>query len=136
MTQADSPQSSRPQTAPAPPVKKGFPFAGVVVVIAMVLAIIVSRMTPVGTWAQAYDPTGQWWLSTLIAAIPIAVLLGTLGLLHFKAHYAALLGLASAVIVAIGVFHMPVKMAGTTVIFGAAFGLFPIGWIILNVIFM
>jgi hypothetical protein len=47
-------------------------------------------------WQQNYDPTGHWWLSTLIAALPIVVLLGTLALLHIKAHYAALLGLARA----------------------------------------
>ena len=53
-----------------------------------------------------------------------------------KAHYAAILGLATALAVAIFVFHMPARMAGATAVYGAAYGLFPIGWIVLNVIFM
>jgi lactate permease len=134
---ADS-SSVKPAQATAPaPGKKGFPFAGVVVAIAVVLAIIVYRMPiPEKPWAQGYDPLGHWWLSTLLAALPVVVLLGTLAILRLKAHYAALLGLGTALVVAVAVFHMPVKMAGMTAIFGAAYGLFPIGWIILNVIFM
>jgi len=87
-------------------------------------------------WSQNYDPTGRWWLSTLVAALPIVVLLGTLAALHIKAHYAALLGLATALTTAIFVFHMPARLAATTAVYGAGYGLFPIGWIILNVIFM
>jgi lactate permease len=117
--------------------KKGFPFAGFVVAVAAVIAVLVYRMPVAGKpWAQGYDPVGHWWLSTMIAALPIIVLLGTLALLHLKAHYAALLGLGAALTIAIGLFHMPVKMAGMTAIYGAGYGLFPIGWIILNVIFM
>lgn len=136
MSQASPAQTKQTQSASVPPAKGGFPVAGVIVVVAIILALIVIRMSPVGAWSQGYDPLGHWWLSTLVAALPIVVLLGTLALLHMKAHYSALLGLATALIVAMGVFHMPVKMAGTTAIFGACFGLFPIGWIILNVIFM
>ena len=87
-------------------------------------------------WAQVYDPLGNWWLSTILAAIPIVVLLGSLALLHMRAHYSALLGLASALIIAVAVFGMPTKLAGLTAVYGAAFGLLPIGWIILNVIFL
>ncbi len=53
-----------------------------------------------------------------------------------KAHYAAIMGLATALIIAIFGFHMPARMAGATAVYGAAYGLFPIGWIVLNVIFM
>ena len=88
------------------------------------------------TWTQVYDPTGHWWLSTLIAAIPVIVLLGALALLRIKAHWAALIGLASSLIIAIGVFKMPAGMGARTMLYGACYGLFPIGWIILNVIFM
>jgi len=88
------------------------------------------------TWTQVYDPTGHWWLSTLIAAIPVVVLLGALALLRMKAHWAALVGLASSLIIAIGVFKMPAGMGARTAVYGASYGLFPIGWIILNVIFM
>src|SRR5918911_653686 len=87
-------------------------------------------------WNQIYDPVGNAAISTLLAAVPVAVLLGTLGILNMKAHYAALLGLAAALIIAILVFGMPTTMAVTTAIYGACYGLLPIGWIILNVIFM
>src|SRR5262249_49886562 len=90
-------------------------------------------MTP---WAQIYDPLGHWWLSTIIAPLPIGVLLGTLAVLKMKAHHSALLGLGSALVIAVFVFGMPVKLASMTAVYGAAFGLLPIGWIILNVIFM
>jgi lactate permease len=88
------------------------------------------------TWTQVYDPLGHWWLSTLVAAIPVIVLLGALALLRIKAHWAALLGLAASLLIATGVFHMPAGMAARTAVFGVAYGAFPIGWIILNVIFM
>ncbi|WP_114392976.1 L-lactate permease [Oleisolibacter albus] len=87
-------------------------------------------------WSQIYDPLGNPWLSTLLAAIPVLVLLGGLGFFHMKAHVAALLGLASALGVAVLVFGMPAGMAGETALFGAAYGLFPIGWIVLNIIFL
>jgi lactate permease len=88
------------------------------------------------TWTQVYDPLGHWWLSTMIAALPVLVLLGALAWLRMKAHWAALLSLASALAVALGVFKMPVGMGMRTAVFGLAYGAFPIGWIILNVIFM
>lgn len=88
------------------------------------------------TWTQVYDPLGHWWLSTLVAAVPVIVLLGALALLHLKAHWAALLGLAASLWIAIGVFHMPVGMGARAAVYGTAYGAFPIGWIILNVIFM
>jgi lactate permease len=88
------------------------------------------------TWTQVYDPLGHWWLSTLVAAIPVLVLLGALGALRIKAHYAALLGLAASLAIAVGVFGMPLKMGAIAGVYGMLYGLFPIGWIILNVIFM
>jgi lactate permease len=87
-------------------------------------------------WAQGYDPAGRWWFSTVCAALPVIVLLGSLAFLHIKAHYAALLGLATTLICAIWIFHMPARMAARTAVFGAGYGLLPIGWIILNILFM
>jgi len=66
----------------------------------------------------------------------VAVLLGLLAFWHVRAHYAALAGLAAAAVIAIFVYHMPVKLALAAAGYGAAFGLFPIGWIILNAIFI
>ena len=88
------------------------------------------------TWSQIYDPLNNLALSTLLAAIPIVVLLGTIGLFHMKAHYAAALGLGSALAVAIFGFGMPAWMTADAALFGAAFGLLPIGWIVLNIIFL
>ncbi len=87
-------------------------------------------------WAQVYDPLGSMVLSTLVAALPVLVLLGGLAFLHMKAHTAALAGLATALVVAIGPFGMPTPMAAATALYGAAYGLLPIGWIVINVIFL
>jgi len=87
-------------------------------------------------WHQVYDPLGNGLLSTLVAALPIAILLGGLALVRLRAHVAALLGLAAAFLVAVAAFGMPAAMAARTAVLGAAYGLFPIGWIILNVIFL
>jgi len=88
------------------------------------------------TWQQAYDPLGNGFFSAFVAGIPIIVLLGTLAFLKLKAHRAALLGLAAAFVIAVGIFRMPIDKASAVTAFGAAYGLFPIGWIILNVIFL
>jgi lactate permease len=88
------------------------------------------------TWTQVYDPLGHWWFSTLVAALPVVVLLGALAILRMKAHWAALLGLAASLLIAIGVFKMPGGMGARAAVYGAGYGLFPIGWIILNVIFL
>src|SRR6185369_12527760 len=88
------------------------------------------------TWAQHYDPLGNPVLSTLVAGLPVVVLLGAIGWLEIRIHLAALLGLGVALAVALFAFHMPADLALATAGYGAAYGLFPIGWIILNLIFL
>jgi len=120
----------------APPAAS--PFGLIIgIIIAAIVAVIILKIPAMGTpWSQGYDPTGHWFVSTLLAALPVIVLLGSLAFGHVKAHYAALLGLTAALLVAIFGFHMPGRLAGATAVFGAGYGLFPIGWIVLNVIFM
>ncbi len=87
-------------------------------------------------WIQVYDPLANAVLSTLIAALPIVLLLATLALLEWKAHWAALAGLVAALLVSTVVYGMPVGSAAATAVYGAAYGLFPIGWIILAAVFL
>jgi lactate permease len=88
------------------------------------------------SWTQRYDPAGSAILSTLAAALPIVVLLGSLAFLKVRAHLAALAGLLVALLVAVALIGMPAGAALRSAGLGAAFGLFPIGWIILNVMFL
>jgi lactate permease len=87
-------------------------------------------------WLQNYDPLNNTFLSTVLAALPIIILLGSIALFKIKIHFAALFGLLVAVLVALFVYHMPVSAVSATTVYGAAYGLFPIGWIILNLIFL
>src|SRR5450432_2490890 len=87
-------------------------------------------------WAQVYDPLSDKAVSTALAALPVVVLLGALGAFKVRAHMAALLGLVSALLVAVAAFGMPLRLALISAAYGAAYGLFPIGWIVLNVLFL
>ena len=87
-------------------------------------------------WQQTYNPLGSAVLSTLVAAIPIVVLLGLIAAGKIQAHIAAILALVAAFAVVVLVFGMPVDKAAKATGLGIMTGLFPIGWIILNVIFL
>jgi len=87
-------------------------------------------------WTQVYDPLGHWWLSTLVAAIPILVLLGLLAGLKVRAHLCAIAGAATAVIIAIVTFKMPALLAVSSFFYGAAFGLLKIVWIVIAAVFL
>jgi lactate permease len=87
-------------------------------------------------WLQDYNPLHSPLLSTVAAAAPVVVLLGSIAAFKIRIHFAALLGLGVALVISLAVFRMPVPALAAATVYGAAFGLFPIGWIILNVIFL
>src|SRR5476651_1459731 len=87
-------------------------------------------------WSQIYNPLGNEWLSTLIAAIPVVILLVLIATGKVKAHVAAIIALVAAIMVAIVGFTMPGGLALRASALGLVTGFFPIGWIVLNVIFL
>ena len=87
-------------------------------------------------WSQVYNPLGNAALSTMVAATPVVLLLALIASGKVKAHWAAVIALISALLVASLVFTMPWGLSIRASLLGAAIGLFPIGWIILNVIFL
>ncbi len=87
-------------------------------------------------WQQVYDPFHNMFISTALAAVPVVVMLVALGFLHIKAHIAAGLGLLAAVAVAVFAYGMPADLAGRAAMYGGFTGLLPIGWIVLNIIFL
>ncbi len=87
-------------------------------------------------WTQNYNPTGYEAVSTLLAAAPVVVLLGTLGLLRWSAPKDAAAGLAAALAISVWAFGMPAPMALAAAGFGACFGLLPIGWIVVAAVFL
>src|SRR5258705_4177211 len=87
-------------------------------------------------WNQVYNPFSNEALSTLVAALPVVTLLALIASGKVKAHIAALIALAVALLVAIIAFTMPAGMAVRAGLLGLVTGLFPIGWIVLNVLFL
>lgn len=109
---------------------------GGIAVLALASIYLLETNPTTDTWHQGYNPLGRWYFSTALAALPILLLLSAMAILRLKAHVAALLGLVAALAVAIAVFHMPARLALTAADYGAGYGLFPICWIILPVIFL
>lgn len=87
-------------------------------------------------WNQIYDPLNSPFLSTVMAALPVVVLLSSIAFFGMKAHWAALAGLVTALLVAIVGYGMPLATASMAAVDGAAYGLLPIGWLVLNIIFL
>src|SRR6266568_5580261 len=87
-------------------------------------------------WQQDYDPLRNPILSTAAAALPVVVLLGSIAILRIRIHFSALLGLTVALGIALFIYGMPMKAAAAATVYGAAYGVLPIGWIILNLIFL
>ncbi len=88
-------------------------------------------------WPQTYTPlANSLALSALAAATPILVLLALLGIARKPAWKASLAGLATAAVIAAGVYGMPAGRLISSVLYGAAFGLFPIGWVVFTAILL
>src|SRR5471032_559101 len=87
-------------------------------------------------WNQVYNPFNNAVLSTIAAALPVVTLLVLIASNKVKAHIAAVIALVVANLVAIFIFTMPAGMSIRASILGVATGFFPIGWIVLNVIFL
>src|SRR5246500_4583005 len=87
-------------------------------------------------WTQVYDPLGHWWLSTLVAALPIIVLFTLLAGLKVKPHWCAIAGALTAIVVGILVFHMPAALATSAFAYGVAYGVLKIAWIVLAAVFL
>src|SRR5271167_3650958 len=94
------------------------------------------RQEVVMQWTQIYDPFGHWWLSTLVAALPIIVLLGLLAGFRVKPHWCAIAGASTAVAVAILFFRMPPALAALSFGYGVAFGVLKIAWIVLAAVYL
>src|SRR5882762_5484918 len=87
-------------------------------------------------WTQVYDPLHNWILSTLVAALPILVLFGLLAGLRVKPHWCAIAGAATAVLVAVAVFGMPLRLAAMSFVYGVGFGVLKIAWIVLAAVYL
>src|SRR5437016_4303503 len=87
-------------------------------------------------WNQVYNPFGNATLSTIAAALPVVTLLVLIASNKVKAHIAAIAALIVANLIAIFIFTMPAGMSLRATVLGAVTGFFPIGWIVLNVIFL
>src|ERR1700736_4839882 len=87
-------------------------------------------------WTQIYDPLGHWWLSTLVAALPIIVLFGLLAGLKVKRRWCAIAGASTAVAVAIIFFKMPPALAAISFGYGVAYGVLKIAWIVLAAVYL
>src|SRR5436853_1235042 len=87
-------------------------------------------------WTQVYDPLGAWWLSTLVAALPVVVLLGLLAIFRVKPHWSALAGAMTAMVCASAVFHMPWSLSTASLFYGAGFGILKIAWIVVAAVFL
>src|ERR1700692_5035877 len=87
-------------------------------------------------WTQVYNPLGRFWLSALVAAIPIVFFFVTLAVLRWEGYLAGLGTVVLTVIIALTVYRMPAGLALRATADGMAYGLWPISWIILNAVFL
>src|SRR6516162_7655433 len=90
------------------------------------------------TWTQVYFPFGEphWWLSALVAALPIIVLFTLMAGFRVKPHWSALAGAITAVLVAHFAFTMPFNLAGGSFLYGVATGIMNIIWIVVAAVYL
>ena len=87
-------------------------------------------------WSQVYNPLGTFWLSAVVALLPIVFFFVTLAVLRWQGYLAGLGTIALTVIIALTVYRMPAGLALRATANGMAYGLWPISWIILNAVFL
>jgi lactate permease len=88
------------------------------------------------TWAQVYAPLGHWLVSALVAVVPIVVLFYLLAFRRWSAPASAFAGAIAAIVIAVVVVGMPVPLALMSFVYGSAFGLLPIGYVVFAAIFL
>lgn len=88
------------------------------------------------SWTQVYDPSGNIVLSAVMAGIPLIVLFYMLAVRRAKGHHAAGLGLLVSLLLAIFVWGMPAQTAVSSILYGAAYGIFPIIWIVITAVWV
>jgi lactate permease len=86
-------------------------------------------------WIQDYQPAGGLWISALLAALPIIVLLVSLGVLRRSAHLSAALALVTAIVMALVLYRMPVGLALDSALMGLVFGIWSVAWIAFNAVY-
>src|SRR6516164_11533871 len=87
-------------------------------------------------WSQTYLPLGSLLPSALLAAIPIVLMLYLLGIARKRAWVAGLSGCGAALLIALFAYRMPVNLAVSALLYGGAYGLLPIGWIVFTALFL
>src|SRR5215471_6262644 len=92
---------------------------------------------PAAQWTQIYTPVnGLLAASVAVAAVPLIVAALMLGVWRATAWRSATVSLVTAIVIAVAVYRMPVRLAAASTLYGAAFGLFPIGWLVYSAILL
>lgn len=91
---------------------------------------------PPHIWQQNYDPFGNVWISTIVAAVPLLLLFYLLAVRRTAAHIAATLAAMTCALIAVLIFHMPLTMAAGAVASGWVYGIIRVGWVVVAAVFV